>query len=76
MRTFHFFIEDERYTVPTLAIVTVRDERRALELARQRLEESPHHLAVEVCEDDASLARIVRDRRTLAASIPSQHLGN
>jgi hypothetical protein len=61
VRTFSFFIEDTRYAVPTLAIVTVSDAERALELARKRLEASPHHVAVEVHEGHELIARINRD---------------
>jgi hypothetical protein len=60
MRTFSFYIHDRRYSVPTLQIVTVRDEDRARELARQRLEEAEHHLAVEVLEDQTELFRLER----------------
>jgi hypothetical protein len=61
MRTFNLFIEDARYTVPTLAIVTVSDAQRAMELARKQLADSPHHLAVEVHEGDELVARLDRD---------------
>src|SRR5580698_2016633 len=61
MPTFHLFIRDERQPAPTLAVVTVRSADRALELARQRLKDSPHHFAVEVHEGDELVARIERD---------------
>jgi hypothetical protein len=63
MRTFHLFIRDEREQAPALAVVTVSSAERALELARKRLEASPHHVAVEVHEGDALVARIERDNR-------------
>ncbi|HZZ90441.1 MAG TPA: hypothetical protein VFE13_19085 [Caulobacteraceae bacterium] len=63
MRTFNLFIEDDRYTVPTLAFVTARDKRAALRLAMRRLEESPHHLCVEVCEGDDFLGHVARNWR-------------
>ncbi len=55
MRTFSLFIEDTRYSVPTLVLATVKDESRIRELARARLEESPFHVAVEVREGDLYL---------------------
>ncbi len=64
MRMFNLFIEDARYTVPTLDIVTVRDAQCALELAVKRLNDSPHHVAVEVREGDELLARLGRDPAT------------
>ncbi len=46
--------------MPTLQIVTVRDEDRARELAQQRLYEGDHHLAVEVVEGQTELFRLER----------------
>jgi len=60
MRTFTFFVRDDRYRVPTMAIVMVGSMKRAAALARERLEESAHHLNVEICEDDEPLARFGR----------------
>ena len=60
LRTFSFYIHDQRYSVPTLQIVTVRDEARARELAQQRLDEGEHHLAVEVVEGQTELFRLAR----------------
>lgn len=61
MRTFSFYIHDRRYSVPTLQLVTVRDEERARELARQRLDETEEHLAVEVVEGQTELFRLSRE---------------
>ena len=58
MRTFTFYIEDERYSVPTLLFVTTRDEAHARRLARQKLAE-PHHLSVEVRDGDDVLFKLV-----------------
>ena len=61
MRTFSFYIHDRRYSVPTLQLVTVRDEARARELANQRLQETEEHLAVEVVEGATELFRVSRE---------------
>jgi hypothetical protein len=61
VRTFDFVITDDRFDVPTLAFVSVRDPERALELAKQRLGASPHYTAIEVREEGMLLARIERD---------------
>ena len=61
MRTFHFFTTDERNNAPTLAVVTVNNTDRALELARRTLSASPHHLCVEIHEGDAMLVRLDRN---------------
>jgi len=51
--TFTFYIRDERYTVPTLAIVVAQNAVRARALAAKRLLESPHHTAIDVYEGEA-----------------------
>ena len=53
MATFTFYIRDERYRVPTLAIVVEESEARARALAAERLSESAHHIAIDVYEGDA-----------------------
>ena len=60
MRTFSFYIRDQRYSVPTLQIVTVRDDARARELAQQRLDENEHYLSIEVVEEQTELFRLER----------------
>lgn len=61
VRDFTFAIYDERYTAPTLLLVSVTDEKRACEMAKERLERSPFHLAVEVREGDRLIGRFDRD---------------
>lgn len=60
MRTFSCFIKDDRYTVPSLALILVQDEHRARELARRQLLESGHHLEIEVMEEGRSVFRLSR----------------
>jgi len=48
MNTFEFFIQDDRYAVPTFELVQVRDAERARELAAERLRASLHHQSIEV----------------------------
>jgi len=55
MRTFQIYIDDSRYTVPTLHVATLMSEDRALEVAEHLLGESEHHLGVEVAEDGERL---------------------
>ena len=59
MRDYSLFIEDDRYTVPTLVIVTVASDERANEIALDHLNRSDHHLSVEV----RTLAGIVSNIR-------------
>jgi hypothetical protein len=52
MATFTFYIRDDRYSVPTLAIVDTKTEVAARALATKRLLESMHHTAVDVYEGE------------------------
>ena len=49
-RTFEFYIDDDRYSVPTLQIVTADDDDDARKLAEGLLRNGPHYLSIEVCE--------------------------
>jgi hypothetical protein len=68
MRDFSFYIEDDRYKVASLRLVTARDAPRARMLALRCLTDSPHHLAVEVCEEERLLFKVTREEadRTVA----------
>ena len=47
--TFEVYVDDDRYSVPTLHFIPAEHESMALKIARRLLDESPHHLGVEVC---------------------------
>jgi hypothetical protein len=59
-------MHDTRYSAPNLDMVTASDDARARELASARLASSPHHLMVEVFEEDR-LVCVVRRAGTIAA---------
>jgi len=61
MRTYAIYIRDARYSVPSLLLVDAGVDERIADLAREKLDESPHHLAVEVVDGDTVLFRIQRD---------------
>lgn len=61
MRTYTFYIWDARYSVPSLAFIDARADALVADLARRKLEESDHHLAVEVLDGDTLLLRIARE---------------
>jgi hypothetical protein len=73
MHTFEFFIEDDRYEVPTLEFVVVRDAERARELAAERLFASPHHLGIDIRQAGLPVFRMSRSaqRRGGKASAPA-----
>ena len=67
MRNFEIYVFDNRYSVPTLNIATLVDEARAREVAERILQESDHHLGVEVSEEGrafvhAGLPLVARER--------------
>jgi hypothetical protein len=62
MQDFTLYIEDDRYRVATLRIVSARDAAMARKLALNCLGETSHHLAVEVCEEGRLLFKLTRDQ--------------
>ena len=61
MRTYTVYIRDARYSVPSLHFVDVKPDVLVADLARQKLDESGHHLAVEVLDGDTLLFSLARD---------------
>jgi hypothetical protein len=65
--TFELFVYDDRYSVPTLHLVSCGDETGARNAAEALLQASRHHLGVEVCCGDLqilSLGACTERRRT------------
>ena len=58
MNTFEAFIHDDRYTVPTLHLVSAEDEAAARGAADALLRASPHHLGVELCRNGEQIAAL------------------
>ncbi|THD82712.1 MAG: hypothetical protein E7812_01135 [Phenylobacterium sp.] len=58
MNTFEAFIHDDRYTVPTLHLVSAVDEGAARDAADALLRASPHHLGVELCRNGEQIAAL------------------
>lgn len=52
MNVYTIYIDDDRYSAPTLDIIMAKDDREAELLARQRLASSDHYKAVAVWDDD------------------------
>ena len=70
MRTYSFYIEDDRYSVPTLLFVTTSDEAGARRVAREELAD-PHHLSVEVREDDELVFKLAQSGANRHIASPS-----
>jgi hypothetical protein len=67
MITFQIFVHDDRYSVPTLHLVSVGDEIAARAAAGALLHASPHHRGVELWQGEEqieALGACVERRRT------------
>ena len=60
MKTYTLYIHDDRYSVPSLDAVTVRNDERACEVAQNRLAASAHYRLIEVWEDDRFIDKFER----------------
>jgi hypothetical protein len=57
LATFEFYVDDDRYSVPSLHLMDAADIDEARALAEALLEGSPHHLGIEVrCGDEQLFA--------------------
>jgi len=68
MLNFLLFTHDDRYSIPTIQLVIAETERQAIELAQQHLEDSRHHMCVELCRGDEVVYRLP----ALAAHTPEE----
>lgn len=55
MADFEIFIDDDRYSVPSLYLITARNEARARTKAEELLHASDHHQGVELRQDGESI---------------------
>ena len=58
MQTFAFYIDDDRYSVPTLKLEILAGKHEAKERAQVLLDNSPHHVGVEVRADGTRLSAV------------------
>lgn len=52
MSVYTIYIEDDRYSVPTIDILMADDDGHARVLGEARLTSSPHYLSAEIWEDE------------------------
>jgi hypothetical protein len=64
MRTYSFFIHNAGSSPPTLMFEFASDEVKLRSLAEKALAESPHHLAVEIREEDRLVFSLDRNGAT------------
>jgi hypothetical protein len=62
-----FFVDDDRYSVPTMMFMNIRDRASARAFAKKSLLASPHHSRVEVRENDVLMFTARRKRRPIGA---------
>jgi hypothetical protein len=62
MKIYTFYIDDDRYGVPTLLSEEITDDVRALTFANQLFSKSDHYRAIEIWEDDRFVARNLADQ--------------
>ena len=55
---YFLYIHDDRYATPTMEVVTAPDIAAARVTAKQRLDASTHHQAVEIWFEEKLLSRI------------------
>ena len=56
--TFEIFIDDDRYAVPTLYLITAEDQAGAMRTAERMVADSAHHLGAELCQDGLRIAGV------------------
>jgi hypothetical protein len=64
MQAFQFYIQDDRYTVPSLLFVEARSPDRARAMAERHLRSSPHFSRIDVYLDDNRLFGVSTARRS------------
>jgi hypothetical protein len=55
---FELYVDDDRYSVPTLRLFVATDEIQARDLAAELFMESAHHLGVEVRRGDRRIGAL------------------
>jgi hypothetical protein len=61
MKIYTLYIEDDRYSVPTLLTAEMPDDDRVMHYTADILSQSQHYLAVEVWDGDRRVGATMRD---------------
>ncbi len=61
MKIFALYVEDDRYSVPTLFTVERRDDVGAMSHASDLLTSATHYLSIEVWDDDRRVGQVSKD---------------
>jgi len=57
VKIFALYVEDDRYSVPTLLTVELRDDASAMAHASELLASSPHYLSIEIWDADRRVGK-------------------
>ncbi|MBV9511694.1 MAG: hypothetical protein JO303_15585 [Caulobacteraceae bacterium] len=60
MKVYTLYIEDDRYSVPTLLSAELSGDERAAAFVSEILSRSQHYLAVDAWDDDRHVIRVER----------------
>ena len=72
-KTFEIYLDDDRYSVPTLHLVIVENSEKALAIATRLIDDCPHHLGAEICLDGERVAGLGSFAlRRLPPDVPSR----
>ena len=58
MNVYTLYVEDDRYSVPTIDILTAVSDEDARQLAVLRLASSPHYLSIAVWDDERFICEV------------------
>ena len=70
MDVYTLYIEDDRYSVPTIDILSAQSDDEARALVVERLAASPHYQSVEAWVDDRFVCRAPDDTPAAAPPAP------
>lgn len=59
---YELYIDDSRYTVPTLSFITAASDNQARDHAKSLLRNSPHYVRIDVSVDGATLFTVDHER--------------
>jgi hypothetical protein len=61
VQIYTLYIEDDRYSVPTLLTAELKDDVRVIQHTAELLRKSEHYLAVDIWDGDRHVARTEPD---------------
>ncbi len=72
MTIYTFYIDDDRYRVPSLLSEALADDAHALKFAHQLFSRSDHYYSIEIWDDDRFVARDTKPSDSAAHGLSSE----